>query len=397
MLDWLIIGGGIHGVHVATMLLEEGGVDPERLRILDPHEEPLASWRRCVANTGMRFLRSSAVHHIHPRPWSLREFACEHGGAFTPPYDRPSVSLFERHCDVVIREYGLRERWAQGWVTEVELGERIAHVRTAAGVELVARHVVLAPGSTHQVRRPAWAKEFGDDVTQIFAPGVTLEPPRADEHVVVLGGGISAAQAALKLSGVEAGQVTLWSRHAPRVHQLDSDPGWLGPKYMVGFERERSLRTRRQLIDQARYNGSMPTDVHRALERAVRQDQLCHLVEPLEHVTRAPDGRLRLEGAGEVRRADRIVLATGFAPQRPGGAMVDALAARHRLPCAPCGYPVLDRFLRWAPGLFVTGPLAELELGPTARNIAGARRAGERLSAVAAHQNSEDEEFAQSA
>jgi hypothetical protein len=28
----------------------------------------------------------------------------------------------------------------------------------------------------------------------------------------------------------------------------------------------------------------------------------------------------------------------------------------------------------------VTGPLAELELGPTARNIAGARAAGKRLT-----------------
>jgi hypothetical protein len=49
------------------------------------------------------------------------------------------------------------------------------------------------------------------------------------------------------------------------------------------------------------------------------------------------------------------------------------------LPFAPCGYPVVNRYLAWGRGLFVTGALAELELGPVARNISGARRAGERL------------------
>jgi hypothetical protein len=53
------------------------------------------------------------------------------------------------------------------------------------------------------------------------------------------------------------------------------------------------------------------------------------------------------------------------------------------LPCAGCGYPLVSPRLEWASGLFVTGPLAELELGPTARNIAGARAAGERLLAAA--------------
>ncbi|MCH2107642.1 MAG: hypothetical protein MK291_13495, partial [Planctomycetes bacterium] len=34
---------------------------------------------------------------------------------------------------------------------------------------------------------------------------------------------------------------------------------------------------------------------------------------------------------------------------------------------------------RWHPRVFVSGALAELELGPTARNIAGARRSADRI------------------
>jgi len=45
-----------------------------------------------------------------------------------------------------------------------------------------------------------------------------------------------------------------------------------------------------------------------------------------------------------------------------------------------CGYPIVDRDLRWGhPRIFVSGALAELELGPSARNIAGARLAAERI------------------
>lgn len=44
---------------------------------------------------------------------------------------------------------------------------------------------------------------------------------------------------------------------------------------------------------------------------------------------------------------------------------------------------VFNRFvsnsLRWGPNLYVTGALAELEMGPIARNISGARQAADRI------------------
>jgi hypothetical protein len=50
------------------------------------------------------------------------------------------------------------------------------------------------------------------------------------------------------------------------------------------------------------------------------------------------------------------------------------------LPIAPCGYPLVNSALCWTDGLYVLGPLAELEIGPVARNITGARQAAERIS-----------------
>jgi hypothetical protein len=62
-----------------------------------------------------------------------------------------------------------------------------------------------------------------------------------------------------------------------------------------------------------------------------------------------------------------------------------SLVLSRRLQVAPERLCVLDPHdtPRASRGLFVTGPLAELELGPTARNIAGARRAGERIARAA--------------
>jgi 2-polyprenyl-6-methoxyphenol hydroxylase-like FAD-dependent oxidoreductase len=46
MLDWFIIGGGIHGTHIAHVLTATGTVVPSSIRVLDPASEPLARWNR---------------------------------------------------------------------------------------------------------------------------------------------------------------------------------------------------------------------------------------------------------------------------------------------------------------------------------------------------------------
>jgi hypothetical protein len=91
---------------------------------------------------------------------------------------------------------------------------------------------------------------------------------------------------------------------------------------------------------------------------------------------------LWLSPQSSVLSTDLLVLATGFDPARPGGAWLDAAVAAYGLPTAPDGYPILDPALCWADGLHVSGPLAELEVGPVARNFIGARLAAERIGAI---------------
>ena len=134
--------------------------------------------------------------------------------------------------------------------------------------------------------------------------------------------------------------------------------------------------------DQTPHQGSMPPDVHREIRRAVGQGRLAVRVASVVEASLTDDiVSLHCEG-GHTISADRVVLATGFEAPRPGGELIDRAISDLGLRCASCGYPVVDASLQWHPGIHVTGALAELEIGPVARNIIGARLAAERLTSA---------------
>ena len=87
------------------------------------------------------------------------------------------------------------------------------------------------------------------------------------------------------------------------------------------------------------------------------------------------------QGSGARSARDRVRIDP---PWRIDGRCVDrlglvAVAPRCRLQENQILAPIVDSALRWHPRIHVSGPLAELELGPASRNIAGARLAGTRL------------------
>jgi cation diffusion facilitator CzcD-associated flavoprotein CzcO len=389
LLDWLVIGGGIHGVHLAARLIGEARVPPERLRIVDPGSALLDTWRRCVANTGMQHLRSPGVHHLDLEPFSLLRFGGAMGrgrkaerGSFAAPYDRPSVRVFDAHCDEVIARYDLDALHVRDVATDLQLGCDGVTVGLREFGSLQARRVLLALGASHQPRWPVWARAAraaGARVHHVFEPGFRLDPDALPDRIAVVGGGITAAQVALRL--VRPGRrVHILSRHALRQHQFDSDPGWVGPKNMHAFSATPDPDARRRMIVAARHTGSLPPDVHRALRRALQRGDVSWHDGEAHGVFDGPEVKLH---AGDARlRVEAVLLATGFEARRPGGELVDQLVATH-LPCSTCGYPLVDPHLRWHPRVFVTGPLAELQIGPASRNIVGARRAAERIVPVA--------------
>lgn len=388
MLDWLILGGGVHGTAICNHLLRRGRVQRDRIRVLDPHDEPLARWHACTRNTGMPFLRSPVAHHLDVQPAALHHFAetevPDH--RFTRPYRRPSTDLFRRHCDAVIERNGLRALRLRGSARRVHVRAGGLTVETEGGA-LAARRIVLALGAGDQPFWPAWARalrsSLGGVVDHVFDPAWELARFQPAGRTVVVGGGITAVQVALSLSRRGA-EVALLMRHAPRVHQFDSDVCWIGERCLRHFRRTDDMRHRRDIIRRARNRGSIPPDVFRQLSKERARDALCVVQAEVERATADPLGRgALLQCAGQPPiAAQHVLLATGFDPARPGGALVDHAIVDLGLPVASCGYPVVDGRLEWAHGIHVTGPLAELEIGPVARNFIGARLAGERLVRV---------------
>lgn len=383
-LDWLIVGGGVHGVHMAARLLAEGKATPASLRIVDP-EPLLGRWRWCTENTGMTYLRSPSVHHVDIDPLSLWNYAVgkkrkRPRGMFTPPYNRPALTLFNLHAELVIKTWELESLHIRASAGSAEIRGSTVAVRTETGALLEAKHAVLALGSSSQPAWPSWAlSRRGAGLSHVFDRAAPVpQPSELGNHIAVVGGGISAGQLALRLA-THGKTVTLLSRHALRKHQFDSDPGWLGPKHMSRFWREPCWQIRRAMIQAARHRGSMPEDVIFALNHARRRGAIRWQTATVQAVGEGSRPELLLD-KGTQLEVDHVALATGFSSNRPGGKLVDDLIASAELPCAPCGYPQVDRRLRWHPHLSVMGPLAELELGPTARNIAGARAAAERIA-----------------
>jgi hypothetical protein len=337
----------------------------------------------------MRYLRSPAPYHLDTDPMALVYHARSAGtlpeSPFLEPYKRPSLALFAAHCGQVIDAHGLMGLRLRGEAQRIRLFDGHAEVETREGT-LAAKRVALALGPGDGLRWPAWAQRMracGADVRHLFEPGFDRTAIGLARHAVVVGGGISAVQAALALADRQPGAVTLVTRHAPRIQLLDSDAGWSTPRLIEPFRRERDFAVRRQAIRQARHPGSYPEELAAALAAALAAGRLERVETAVCHASRVGrEVELAFLDGGRLS-ADLVLLATGFEPSRPGGWLVDRLINEHELPLAPCGYPLVDGALRWHPRLVVMGPLAELEIGPVARNIVGAQHAAARIAGLA--------------
>jgi hypothetical protein len=386
MFQMLIIGGGIHGVHLAHCLLQQSPLTHDDIRILDPYDELLHEWWRCTRNCGMQYLRSPSVHHIDIDPFSLDKYAAlaenRQYAHFIPPKSRPSVELFHRHCRMVIDDHRLESLQIRG--RALEILNRTGHVSVVTEEETIqARFVLLALGMGEKPLWPNWAarlREKGVPVNHVFDPDFRLAEFETGGPIALIGAGISGGQLALHLAEKGFESVLLVSRKAIQVSDFDFDPGWLGPKYLGRFHRQSNDQRRKQIMA-ARAKGSVPRKMKLALDKATAMNQLTCTVDDIT------DAKCRNGGALLIGRHGRydckkIVLATGFMENRPGNGLISQAIKEFDLKTAACGFPVIGPSLQWHERIFVTGPLSELQIGPSARNIAGARHSGRRITAA---------------
>lgn len=365
LLDWMIIGGGIHGTYLSHVLVNALGTDPDGVRVLDDAPTPLAAWTRRTRACGMTYLRSPQAHHLDLRTDSLRRHARQWGlnEAFIEPYRRPALDLFDCHARHVLEHAGLEDLRLTGRARRLAAVPGGYRIETDAE-RLRARRVLLAPGPPAPYR-PEWAQGLPHAFDPGFEPGA-----HRGGHVAVVGGGATGAQLALALAEGGA-SVDLVARGGVRQADFDSHPCYLGPRCLRGFAWHDPAR-RRRAITAARQPGTLPREVY----AGVRAHQQISLVTG--EIAGRTDNGLRLAD-GRTLTADRVLLATGLANALPGGRLVREAMEGLNLPLAEDGWPLPAPDLQWRTGLYVTGRLAELALGPAAGNISGARMAGRRL------------------
>ncbi|AXR83386.1 FAD/NAD(P)-binding protein [Natrarchaeobaculum sulfurireducens] len=392
MLECAIVGGGIHGTYLAQRLLEETAVERSDLRIVDPHERLLESFRRKARACEMSSMRSTFVHHVGTEPFGLEEFAeaRDRGDELLPTQEyprRPSLSLFLDHADHVIGRYDLESLHHR---TSVESIQPRANdevdgsfvLETPDGDSLVARAVVVAIGHGGRYRRPAWADGV-DGISHVWDDA--FDPNTAVDETTVVGGGITAAQLATTLTERES--VTLLSRTELETETVEADPLWINWNHVERQLHRHPPGSRRRLdvLYSAQNRGTIPPRLVSALESAADRDALS-IRQGAVRSARVVDGRVRLLlETGGCLPADRVVLATGFESvfEHP---FVGHVADACGLERGYRGMPILeDETLAWrrttgdASRLFVTGALAAGTAGPLAGTVIGARRAADRI------------------
>ncbi|MEY7850569.1 FAD/NAD(P)-binding protein [Natrarchaeobius sp. A-rgal3] len=389
-----VVGGGVHGVHLAIRLLEAELLEADRLRIVEP-DGLLGGFRRKCAQCGTDELRSPYVHHVSPDPFSLRNFARRRGRVdeLVPSdvgSDRPTVSLFFDHAAWVCERYDLESTVVRAAATDIEaVGDHLV-VETTAG-PLSTEWCVLAVGHGRSYAVPEWAETLPPEapVCHVWDPAFDPDAVGETESVGIVGGGITAAQLAPTLAQ-PGREPTMFARSPFRVESLEAGTDWM---HFGGVVDElhglpSASRERARAVVEARYDGAMPPHVFARLRRALERDRLSLERTEIEVATEAGGTVVVTCRDGTARCLDRLVCATGF-DSPYDGSLLRRIRAESRLATGYRGAPVLDdETLRWrrrdgSPSrLFVTGVAAQQVLGPFARNVIGARRAGDLVVAA---------------
>ena len=277
-----------------------------------------------------------------------------------------------------MESYSLSKRHIQDTITSIRLRPSYVELKTQKEESYRSKKIIFALGQSQENNIPSWVDKEYRHINHIFSKKFTWDNFDSSCSVAIIGAGITAIQAALYATSLGS-KVHIIAPHALREHQFDSDPGWLGPKYMSSFLKENSYEKRREWIKKSRNVGSVPPDLFSRVNSLIHskiidfyESQVLNLYHDLNTFSLSLSNQQKIN-------VNRIILATGFKKVRPGGKMLNQFIKENNLPIAPCGYPIVDETLSWHPRVYVSGGLSELEIGPVAKNIAGARFAANRI------------------
>jgi len=384
-IDIAIVGAGVHSLTLTMHLLQKRQDLREKILIFDPSGDWLTQWRQQFAAQEIPHLRSPAVHHPDPDPFALRRFAENRHDDLFPPYDLPSTQLFSDFCQQAIASQQLDERLIAAKVIDLEpimSPRRGFRLWLNNGKSITAKRAVLATNSSIK-QIPDWVERIPSNFPAhrlVHSIGLNLTQEHlAGETVLIVGGGLTSGH--LALGAIARGaKVLLLSRRQFKEKLFDADAGWVGPKYLKGFHAEANWHRRRDIVLSARDGGSMTPSVMTQLRSASHRGTLefhpeCEVAQAVWH----EQNWQIICADGMELSCDRIWLATGTRFDVKAEPLLTHVMQQYPNPLVN-GFPILDEHLRWSGcELFMMGGLAALRVGPTARNISGARMASDRI------------------
>ena len=384
-----------------------------RVCVVDPNPEWMSSWKSNFKQLNIKHLRSSALAHpdmLDRR--ALMTYANNHGRDVnelfqthlnknktlsglgretnTGMWDLPSTPLFEDFCDDLCKK--LRHTYLQGYASGLTRGKKGVYQigwKDMSGQQqfVNAKKVILAMG---MVGKPVVPKGLKTCPTVMWkAPGAfTFEkkPNRAPQHVLVVGGGLTAAQTALRI--VEEGNTcVLCSRRPLHEKHFDVPVEWFDKRKtaecLSKFYQE-TIESRLQQLKEVRNGGSIPPMYMERL-RNFEGKGLTYWVGEVEHAFRENeietgqsdnDEKIPILFQEKTVLFDRIILATGVQPDCTANPFYKSVLEEFPI-TVHGGFPDVTQDLRWSEDseIFVIGAMSALQVGPDAGNLMGMRRA----------------------
>lgn len=389
--------------------------------VIDPGSHFMQSWNARFDALEIDHLRSPAF--AHPMAWSpsaLVDYAVRegrtselidapvkgpHGWLATTDLgpqakmltSLPSNALFRDFCSSL--EVKIPHRWLSGAAKSVckdsTSGKFRVHYRATAEKEkervVVARAVIFATGPVGKWNVPVpfvphCASRLVLHTEELLAEckGTTLSQeitrrcPGDSAQVLIIGGGISAAQAAL--AAFRAGhRVVLRSRRALQTRAFDIGSEWLDVRSADRLRFEflcLPMRQRRKAVREASAGGSVPERYMKELQRLSHDSDALRL-EVDEAIDCSHVCIDRKAGFVSVNgeKFGMVILATGVETTASTSPLYKAVEELFGAPTID-GLPRVDSRLRWVPDedIFVLGANAMLELGPGGGNLMGAMK-----------------------
>lgn len=282
----LIVGAGPGGT-AAALKLKQQGVPREEIMIVDGHSSPLGQWESLTQDVD--YLRSPSPVHLDPDNInSLEVFARRKGykEPFKTDFGRPSNRLFMNHSRALMNQEGLAEEdvYIQGRVEDFEQDGKHFEVTINRPNKLLfkdehvkADNMIIAVSPTEAPSLPDWApalKERGRSVfhsSEIQPNSNKIDP---DKSLVVVGGGITAAQMVINRAKENPQQkIFMLARRELTLSEFDFHHIWFDPDFVEDFK-NKPLNERHNLSLRERRKGTIPPHLFDDLQALIDAKQL---------------------------------------------------------------------------------------------------------------------------